>query len=375
MRHTAPLAAILLGLAAFAAPPAGASHPGDAALLLYDGGRAQVRFVGLLQLQATPWVGGDSFLLNGDPAESPGARIRRARIGIAGSAWGDTDYELSLQAVPGGVELLDAWVGYRGLTSITFYGGARKVPYSRFALSGAGESALIDRPLAVRAMAPFRQVGLTIEGDIGEGLVRWAVGVYNGFTRNPSFHAGYGEATALEGNRFTNLAYVARVDLSPFGPIGTTLADLDHGGFYGALGASFYFDDGETVETLGFEVDLHIKTGGFHFAAELLWDSAEPATQPTTGATIPGPISRLAAVAELGYMILPAQLGVTLRGEYLDDNADQDNGGDSIVVTGGLQYYFRRHNLKAGLEFTHREELHGSALDNDSLLFQLQFQL
>ncbi|TNF33814.1 MAG: hypothetical protein EP329_07915 [Deltaproteobacteria bacterium] len=369
------LFALCLTVLAAAPTSAWAGSADDADLILVDGGLAQLRFVGLLQVEMAPYVGDDAFLLNGDPAESPGFRLRRARVGFAGSAWGDTDYELSLQATPDGIDLLDAWVAWRGLTSLTVYGGARKVPFSRFALNSAMASALIDRPLGVRAMAPFRQVGLTLEGDVGDGILQWAAGVYNGFVRSTTFYQGYGTVTALQGNRFTNLAYVARVDLSPFGPIGQGLADLDQGDFRGALGGAVYYDDGKTVQTFGWEVDVLLKVSGLHFAAELIMDSSEPATQPTTGDIIPTTIGRMSAVAELGYVLLPEQLGVTLRGELIDSDTDVDNAGDEIAVTGGVQYYFHRQHAKAALEFTHREERHGVALDNDSLLLQLQFAL
>jgi len=366
--------AILAGLAA----PSGvarADENDDGDLVVLDGGFAQVSLVGLLQTQLIPWQGDDALLASGDPADSAGVRIRRARFGVKGWAWGEADFELSLQAVPGGVDLLDAWVGYRGLTGISFVVGAKKVPYSRFALMGAGDGALVDRPLGVRAMVPFRQVGLTIEGDVGNGILRWAVGAYNGFSRSQSFNEGYNETTALEGNRFTRLAYVARAELAPFGPVGDGMPDFARGGFRLGVGGGFYYDDGKTVETLGYEIDLIIKTCGFHFAAEFLSDSAVPSDKPATDAVVPTSIDRMALIAEAGYLLVGEVLGVTARFELLDDNADFDNNGDQIAIAGGVQYYLHRQHLKTQLEFTHREELNGLALDNNSLVLQVQFEL
>jgi len=369
------LVAALALTAAAPAPAALAARADDADLVVLDAGLTELHLVGLLQLELAPYVGDDAFVSAGDPAEAPGFRLRRARLGIAGTAWGDTDYELSLQATPDGVDLLDAWVGWRPVSNFALYGGARKVPFSRFALVGSADGALADRPLAVRAMAPFRQVGLTLEGDLGNGLFSWAAGAYNGFVRGVTFHEGYGESTALAGNRFTNLAYAARVATAPFGPLGDGLADLDGGPLRAGLGAATYYDDGDTVKTLGFEADLLVKVAGFHFAAEILVDSAEPAKTPATDATPPTTIDRRSVVAELGYMVLPGLLGLTLRGELLDDDTALDDAGDSLVVTGGVQLYARARHLKASLEFTHREERHGVALDNDALLLQLQFGL
>ena len=363
-------------LPALAAPDvARADDSDDGDLVVLDGGFAQVSLIGLLQTQLVPCQGDDALIVSGDPADAPGARLRRARLGVKGWAWGEADFELSLQAVSGGMELLDAWVGYRGLTGISFIVGARKVPYSRFALMGAGDGALADRPLGVRALAPFRQVGLTIEGDIGNGILRWALGAYNGFSRSQSFNEGYRETVALEGNRFTRLAYVARAELAPFGPVGDGMPDFARGGFRMGVGGSFYYDDGKTVSTYGYEVDLIIKTCGFHFLAEFLSDSASPSDDPTTDPVIPSDVDRMALVAEAGYLLIGEQLGVTARFEWLDDNTELDNNGDQIAISGGFQYYLKRQHLKAQLEYTHRTELEGLSLDNDSLLLQVQFEL
>lgn len=377
LNSTIPLA-LCAALAFTSTGPAGvarADESDDGDLVVLDGGFAQLSLIGLLQTQFVPWQGDDALIVSGDPADAPGARVRRARFGVKGWAWGEVDWELSLDATSEGMDLLDAWVGYRGLTGIGFVIGARKVPYSRFAMMGAGDGALADRPLGVRAMAPFRQVGLTIEGDVGNGIVRWALGAYNGFSRSQSFNQGYRETTALEGNRFTRLAYVARAELAPLGPLGDGMPDFSRKGLRLGVGGGFYYDDGKTVETLGWEVDLLLKVCGFHFAAELLNDSAEPADQPSTDPVVPGSVSRMALVAEAGYLLIGEQLGLTARFELLDDNTDLDNNGDQIVVTGGVQYYLHRQHLKAQLEFSHREELHGLSLDNDSLMLQVQFEL
>ncbi len=373
--NAARFAPLLAALCAALAPAAHAGENDDADLIVVDGGFAQFTLNGLLQTQFLPLLGDDARLVSGDPADAPGMRIRRARLGVSGWAWGMVDWELSMQASTAGMDLLDAWVGYRGLTGIGFVVGAKKVPFSKFAMMGAGESVLVDRPLGVQAMAPFRQVGLTVEGDVGNGILGYALGVYNGFSRSQSFNEGYRETASLEGNRFTRLAYVAHVSLAPLGPLGEGLADFNGVNPKLGLGGSFYYDDGKTVQTLGIAANLVFKAKGLHFAAEYLYDSAEPSTNPTTDPVVPAAVSRHALIAEVGYMVLPEQLGVTARFELLDDNMDLDNNGDQIVLTGGLQYYFRRDHLKAQLEYTHRTELEGLSLDNDSLMLQVQFEL
>lgn len=347
----------------------------DADLVVLDGGFAQLALLGLIQVQAAPWLGDDALVVNGDPADTAGFRLRRARLGMRGYAWGTVDWELSLQASGEGINLQRAYVAYRGINFLHILAGVHDVPFSRFALAGAGHGALADRPFGTRGMAPFDQLGLSIEGEVGESLLKYAVGAFNGFTRGASFFEGYREEPALDGNRFTNLAYAARVEIAPLGKLGADLPDFERKGIRIGVGGSFYFDPGKTVETLGWGVDFILKFKGLHLAAELLMDSASPTHKPTTDATVPGSIDRMSVVTELGYMILPDILGVTARFELLDDNKGQDNAGDEIVFTGGVQYYLHRQHLKAQLEYTHREELKGIALDNDALVLQLQFQL
>lgn len=367
-------AALLLGIA-LAPSSARADANDDADLVVLDGGFAQITLIGLLQVEAAPWLGDDALLVNADPADGEGFRLRRARLGVKGFAWGDVDFELSMEATADGMALLDAWVAWRPIIGFGVVVGARKVPFSRYALTSAMDSALADRPLGVRALAPFRQVGITLEGDVGNGIARYWLGAYNGFTRRASFGLGYDESTALDGNRFTNLAYAARVELAPLGPVGDGLPDFSRGGARVGVGGSFFYDDGRTIETIGWEVDAIFKMSGFHLALEWLNDSAEPSDQPATDATIPGAIDRMALTAEAGYLILDDTLGVAARFELLDDNVDQDNAGDQIVIGGGIQYYLHRQHLKALLEFQHREELHGASLDNDALILQVQLAL
>jgi hypothetical protein len=168
---------------------------------------------------------------------------------------------------------------------------------------------------------------------------------------------------------------VGRVELAPLGAVGTSLVDFERGGFRIGLGGSAYYDRGRTVESYGWGIDMVMKLKGFHLAAEFLADSAEPSSEPTTPSTIPSQVERQSLVAELGYLILDDTFGATVRVEWLDDNTRLENNGDSVIFTGGLQYYLHRHHLKAQLEYTHRAELHGLALDNDALMLQIQTAL
>jgi hypothetical protein len=350
-----------------------AADAGD--LVTIDGGFAQLTFYGLLQAEIALYTGDDNLLQDGDPAERIGFRLRRARLGVGGWAWGVVDYSLTMDLSSGkSVELLDAWIGYRYFPALGFTLGASKVPFSRFAQYGSGRGTLSERPLATQALAPFRQVGLTLEGELG-GLIRYAIGAYNGLERHTNFHEGYVENAGFEGNRFNRLAFAGRLELQPLGALGKDIADLDGGGLRVGVGASLYYSDGKTTKSAGWEVDLAVKLAGMHFIAEYIADTGEPKSVPTTTATIPAGVDRHGFTGELGYFIRPINLGVAVRAELLDDNRDSDSNGDELVLAGGVQYYWHRHHLKAMLDYTHRLELHGSDRDNQTLLLTLQFAL
>jgi hypothetical protein len=344
-------------------------------LVTIDGGFAQLTFYGLLQSQIALYAGEDNLIEDGDPGERVGFRLRRARLGVSGWAWGVVDYSLSIDLSAGkSVELLDAWIGYRYFPTLGFTLGASKVPFSRFALYGSARGTLSERPLGVQALAPFRQVGLTLEGELG-GLIRYALGAYNGFERQTNFHEGYVENAGLQGNRFNRLAFAGRLELQPLGALGEDMADLDGGGLRVGVGAGLYYSDGKTTKSAGWEVDLALKIAGLHFIAEYIADTAEPKSVPTTTATIPASVDRHAFVGELGYFIRAINVGLAVRAELLDDNRDADNNGDELVLAGGVQYYWHRHHLKAMLDYTHRIELEGADRDNQTLLLTLQFSL
>jgi hypothetical protein len=347
----------------------------DGPLLVLDTPWFQLWPVTLLQTQIALYAGEHNLLQDGDPAEQAGFRLRRARFGVGAELMQLIDLEVSTELSGKSATLLDAWIAYRKGSELGFTLGVHKVPFSRYLLAGTSQQSFLERPLAVTAMAPDQQPGITVHGSIGGGLFTYALGVFNGFERQPNFFEGYQQNPGFEGNRLSRLAYVARVTTEPLGSLGDGLVDLDHGDFRFGVGGSFFYNDGKTTRGWAVEADLLLKVQGFHLMTEFLFDSAEPQDDPTTELTLLQSIDRMAWVAEVGYCILPRQLGVVLRAEVLDDDRANDNSGDQLVLTGGLQYYVFRHHLKVTLDYSHRLELFGPELDNGSLLIGLQVDL
>jgi hypothetical protein len=344
-------------------------------LVVFDGGMAQVALYGLVSAHAAAYTGADNLLQSGDVAEQPGFRLRYGRFGLHGWAFGNLEFMVSMETADLKVRPLDAWLSYRPFDVLAVTVGAHKVPFSRYATTGSANGSLLERPLSVNAMSPYRQMGVTLHGAIGDGLASYAIGVYNGLDRHTNFHEGYVENAVFEGNRFNKIAFAGRLSLEPFGGVGADIADLDGGGFRLGVGTSVLHNEGATTRATAWSADLILKVYGFHLISEYISDTSEPVEDPTTPQTIPTQVDRSGLIVGMGYMILPGQLGLAVRGEMFDDDANVDNNGDQVVVTGGLQYYWHRHHFKVSVDYTHREELYGAALDNDALLLSAHFAL
>jgi hypothetical protein len=243
-------------------------------------------------------------------------------------------------------------------------------------MASASNTALIDRPLAVRAMAPFQQVGVHVEGSLFRGALSYNVGIWNGLQRSDQFFAGFRQNAAASGNRFDELAYSARVSTEPFGPLGADIADFDHTPRLRlGTGVSYFFSDGGTRDIHGGNADLLIHWKGLHFLGEFLLSQADPEDVPSQPTTQIARVKSLAAVGEVGYAILKSRLGVSARVEWINPSTDITSEADSLVITGGASYFVVEDVLKAQAEYTHREELGGKALKNDVVAIQLQLKL
>ncbi|WP_437958028.1 porin [Sorangium sp. So ce119] len=390
-----PPAAPALPQAAPALPPGGAAPPaaapapaGSDAAPGADGssgppfqlsvGRLLLAPLVLVQAQAVPYAGDDAFLQAGDVAEGQGFRMRRARVGFAGTLAGYVPFAVSGELAAGAdasARLSEAWIGYAHFPFAQLYFGAHDVPFSRSAMTGAGEGALIERPLAVRAMAPFRQVGLHVEGHFRDRAFSYFAGMFNGFQRSDQFFAGYVENAASLGNRFDHIAYVARLATEPLGPLPRSLQDLAVSRPRLGAGASYFFSDGGTRDIHGVGADVLLHAAGAHALVELLWNQSDPERAPTQATGQLAPVTSLGLVGEVGYFVRRIKLGVSARFEWLDPNLDLSDETDGWALTAGASYHFIDNVLKAQADFTHRQEAHGVALENDAVALQLQLNL
>jgi hypothetical protein len=376
------LAAAPAGAAAASAPgaatPTTAGPPADqlpGALVLRHGA-LEVRPHVRLELRAAGLTGDDSQLLRGDLAEQPGFAVPRARFGLRGQLVEHVQYlvvtDLAAGAGGGSGLLTDAWIGYDRFRYAKLWFGVRTVPFSYSAILSSADAGLSERSRAADAMAPFRQVGVTLGGDYDLAGLSWRLGVYNGFDRHLEFYRGAVGAAGLRGNRFHGLSIVGRLQLQPLGAVGDEVADLDGGGLRLSLGGGAYGNDSGAAWMTGASADLHLKWRGLHLLCEAILDRAEPVQQPTTGSTPQEPFGRQALSAELGYT--RGRLGLALRAEQIDPNDAVRNADDELWLSAGLSWHFVRNLLRADLQLDHRREQAGQPFANDTLLAKLSLR-
>jgi hypothetical protein len=216
---------------------------------------------------------------------------------------------------------------------------------------------------------------MSLEGHLWKGALSYTLGAYNGLERSDRFFEGFRQNAALSGNRFDGLTYAGRLESEPLGSLGDTVQDLERGPFRIGMGASFFFSNGGTRDVLGAGGDVLIHSHGFHLLGEFISNHSSPHAVPTQPTAQISTVQSLAAIGEIGYVLVKNRLGINTRFEWLDPNTSVKDEADSWLVSGGLSYHVLHDFLKAQLDFTHRQEIHGSSLKNDSLVFQIQLNL
>jgi len=354
----------------------------------------------------TGWVGDDALLTNGDRMQESGFRLRRARFKLDGTFFKDFEYELELDVYDqerAGGPLYAAWMGYEPCHWFGLRFGVDKFLLMKSDIMSSARMPHLDRPLGTLAMSAGNTMGLVLYTSPWEDHLTVSLGLFNGLRRKQNFFEGYEGVGISLGNQYEGLSMAARFDLEPLSPVGAGMADpaktLD---FRFGLGAGVFangglwfgdydsrvgffdgFLGGGSVGSEGFSGYVHLKFAGAHVFFEHASEWTDPRTKPTSSAT--AAFGRLAHVDVLsaGYVLFRNLLGVALRVEFIDDNAhwlsddsdadiDKEDEGDLMLITATLNYYIVGEFLKAQVEYTHRDERHGTDGDNDYVIGGLQ---
>ena len=121
---------------------------------------------------------------------------RRLRIGFEGE-WRKLVFEFDVDpAFDEGDELKDARLGLRFAKQLGIDGGHIKLPVSPEWLSSAAKTDFTERAAVVESLAPGRDWGGLLLGELGRAL-EWSAGVFEGDSRTSSRRAGTTAAARL----------------------------------------------------------------------------------------------------------------------------------------------------------------------------------
>ena len=184
---------------------------------------SSLRIRGLVQVDARAF--GDGNVNNNDAL-----LLRRGRIGIEGKLNKTTEYQVTGEFGKAAAEILDANVTLTYSPEVQVKLGRFKTPVGLEQLQSDAAALFIERSL-VSQIAPNRDIGIQVAGDLNKGTVSYAIGLFNGI------QDGGNNASQTDANDGKDLA--ARVTFQPWiNEEGSPLAGLSFG-----LGGSYGLQD------------------------------------------------------------------------------------------------------------------------------------
>jgi hypothetical protein len=317
-----------------------------------------------------------------DPVTDLSLQIRRARVIVAGNAFGEHNkYKLEIGVSPTDVDydkatttspLLEAYAEFDYVKDLTIRAGQYKVPYDRIRVISDFGRQLVDYSTATREFSLDRDLGVEVKSNdlFGAGLFRYHLGVFSGKGRNSFYSPNMG------------LLYVGRVEALPLGMFEDYL-ESDHqrtgprlsigvgaarlvGGLKDKATTGDPPADGGVTDFNMVTADAFFKLYGFSALAALYYRTAERFTNidaagsgqrfDASGDPISAPTASrdgTGIALQAGYLI--PRTPFEIAGRYMTVKGKDDPGHnglkDTNEVGGGLNYFFAQHNLKLQTDF------------------------
>ena len=137
-----------------------------------DGGY-EVKLRGLVQADYRMFDGDDAIPLN------DGFLFRRIRPTIEGSLGSLVGFRLTPEFAGDNTTIVDAYIDLRFNPAYTLRVGKLKAPVGLERLQSGGATAFIERGFPTE-LAPNRDIGAQLQGELAKGRVNYAIGVFNG---------------------------------------------------------------------------------------------------------------------------------------------------------------------------------------------------
>ncbi len=318
--------------------------------------------IGSLQLLAIPFIQNPMASIEaGSIANAEGFRLRRARFGAEGDLPHNFSYRILFQHGDGAANILDAYVAWEPHPLARVTAGALKVPFSETMLRSSEYQTFLQRPYAVREIAPDRALGVQVSGQWR--YLSYAAGVFNG---GGDYYRGDNNAGML---------YAARLAVHPLGaPVDGEITQPDN--LRLQIAGSYFFNQDATGDRHGVNGELLVQWTRLVIRGEFLWSTFAPGTDPETGEGVEyGSTTRMGWFAEAGVFIINEHLQVAVRYEasrIVEQGFEVEDLNDLWSIGGAVNGYFLRGRIKLSLQYEHRHEWFDPQVGNDYLALQLQ---
>lgn len=175
----------------------------------------------VLRLRGYIQVDGRFFL---DDEGSPGTDtflLRRVRPIFEGVLGKDVDFRIMPDFGGGTTVLQDAYIGYTVWPALKLRAGKFKAPFGLERLQSATDIRFVERAHPT-SLAPNRDVGIQVHGDIHNGILQYAFGIFNGVPDGGSGDVDNNDGKDLIGRLFTE-PFKGR-DVPPLAGLGLGIA-------------------------------------------------------------------------------------------------------------------------------------------------------
>jgi phosphate-selective porin OprO/OprP len=161
------------------------------------------------------------FLNHEDSTGEDEFLLRRVRPTFEGTVFGKYDFRFTPDFAPSAANVQDAYINARFTPWFKVQAGKFKVPVSLERLQAGSDLRFVERSYVANALLPNRDLGVQIHGDVLDGKLSYAAGVFNGVA----------DGGSNSGNNDNNVDkdYAARVFVQPFKGDDSLLSGLGFG--------------------------------------------------------------------------------------------------------------------------------------------------
>ena len=187
-------------------------------------GNFEFKLRGLLQADSRTFFADDSAPGVSGTGLDDEYLLRRVRPTFEGTLFGKYDFRFTPDFAPEAANVQDAYINARFTPWFKVQAGKFKVPVGLERLQSGGDLRFVERSYVTNNLLPNRDVGVQLHGDLFEGKLSYAAGIFDGVS-----DGGSNAANRDNGNSSKDKEYAARVFTEPFKGQDTFLEGLGFG--------------------------------------------------------------------------------------------------------------------------------------------------